>query len=171
MAKDILGTEIKIGDTVVVSNKINYSSELRLGIVTKTNDNSFSYTLLKGTGRAGKCLRPDVSTLVIQQAEIKNEPNLLYCHDSDLLNHKHVAITGAFKTYTRNDLVDMLNNRCPGIRIDDSVSDLTDYLLIPEYKFDRDSTKWKDALIYGIKILTEDDVLDILRIRSKDITF
>ena len=161
MAKDIFGFEIEVGDMVAVSKKERYSTSLMIAIVNHVSPADYTADLLQEGSKkceyvkGFRCVRPEDTTILID----KNKKGELV---KNKLDFKKVAITGAFESMTRFDLTNELTKNIPGITINNTVTENTDYLLVPQDPPLKKSSKYYQALNFGTPILTESEVLDIL---------
>lgn len=91
-----------------------------------------------------------IRELLIMEEENKEKA------DNSPIKDKKFAITGKV-AFGRNQLIDLIEKR--GGSVTSSVSKKTDYLIANQPE---DSAKYKNAIAYGTKILTEDEVLRMI---------
>lgn len=82
----------------------------------------------------------------------KNEEQQVYM---GLIN-KTVVLTGTLKQYTREEVTELLENH--GAKITSAISKKTDFLLLGEHP----GSKYEKALALGVKIVTEDELNQLL---------
>lgn len=76
---------------------------------------------------------------------------------SDLLNGKTFVVTGTMETMTRDEISKLITDN--GGKVSGSVSKKTDYLVAG----DKAGSKLAKANSLGVKVISENDLLDMLK--------